>query len=547
MRDTDKPDAPDPTPPFSRREFLAATGTGLAAAGLTACGPEQAHDGSRALPPTAASRHTAPFDSLRDYVEMLDTHGLVMRFGRIDQDAYEGTALMYRLVDRFGRMRTPAVVFDEVRIGGRWLKGPVIANHLRHIDTEALLFGLNPVPNDTSATYRAARAHLDRMLTENDGVYPRIEAVEVARETAPCKELVVEGDDLDLFAMPFLRNNPGDSGRFINTATVVTSDPNMGINLGTYRCEIKGPRLISVGTGEGQRGYRMLMAAKDRGETSAPISLVLGQDPMIWLVSGARIPSPQGSKPVDELGTAGGLRGRAVTVVRSDTNDLPVPAHAEMVIEGTVTFDEFLPNGPYCESPGYVGAIYEKSFPMQVRRITHRRDPWFVNDFTGVTKPLIEAPSIALTVAGLQRFVPELVDYRWVDSVTLFSIRKSAPGQALKIGKQLAKMIPIFKIVVMVDSDVDLMNPGDVFFAVSTRWQAYPASEILRDLPTMPLEPSAPVRGITSKIVIDATRQWPEEGGPEEFPPLSRELLTDHAPDIFARVDAKWGERIFGA
>lgn len=102
--------------------------------------------------------------------------------------------------------------------------------------------------------------------------------------------------------------------------------------------------------------------------------------------------------------------------------------------------------------------------------------------------------------------MPQIVDYRWIDSVTFFSIRKTEPGEALKPGKQLAKLIPILRIVVMTDDDVDLMNPADLFHAFSTRRQAHPASAIRRDMPTMPLEPSA--------------------------------------PDIFANVDAKWGGMI---
>jgi 4-hydroxy-3-polyprenylbenzoate decarboxylase len=128
----------------------------------------------------------------------------------------------------------------------------------------------------------------------------------------------------------FFRNNPGDSGRFINTASVFTVDPEMGLNIGTYRCEIKGPRNIAVGSGEGQSGYNMLMAAKARGEKSANIALVVGQDPMIWLVSGARIPERRGKKPIDELATAGGLRGKAIEVVTCESSDFRVPAHAEI-------------------------------------------------------------------------------------------------------------------------------------------------------------------------------------------------------------------------
>jgi len=530
----------------SRREFLAATSAGLAAASTAvtvSAATSSSDQGSRAK---GSPRTTAPFDSLRDYVRALDEHGLLLRIDAIDQDAYEGTALMYRLVDRYGRFRAPIVLFERVKIDGRWIDGPVIGNELRHVDVEAILFGLEPVPNDGPATYRRARVYLDEMLSKAGGQYPTIAPVEISRDDAPCKQIVLTGDDIDVRAFPFFKNNPGDSGRFLNTTSVFTTDPEMGLNIGTYRCEIKGPRHIAVGSGEGQTGYRMFMAAKERGEKSVRIALVVGQDPMIWLVSGARIPERRGNKPVDELATAGGLRGKAIEVVKCDTNDIRVPAHAEMVIEGEVMLESFEPNGPYGEGSGYIGAIYEQAFTMNVTRLTHRVDPWFVNDFTGVTRPLIEMPGSALTVAGLRQFIPELVDYRYQDSVTFFSVRKTEPGQALEIGKRIGKMIPVFKILVMVDDDVDIWNPADLFMAFATRWQAYPASHIFEDLPTMPLEPSSPVRERSAKIVIDATRQWPEEGGPETFPAFSRQVLEEHAPGIFDRIDAKWGAIING-
>lgn len=521
--------------PFSRREFLAASGIGMAVA-------------SGVYVPEAAGKSDfspkAPFDSLRAYVQALEDNGLLMRFDRIDQDAYEGTALMYRLVDRFGRFHAPAVLFEEVRIDGRWIKGPVIANHSRHVNLEAISFGLEPVHGDAPATYRRARAHLDALLAEGGGEYPTIAPVVIPSRQAPCKEVNLQGDEIDVRRFPFFRNNPADSGRFINTASVFTVDPEMGLNIGTYRCEIKGPRHIAVGSGEGQSGYNMLMAARARGEKSANVVLVVGQDPIIWLVSGAQIPQRRGKKPIDELATAGGLRGRAIEVVSCETNDFQVPAHAEIIIEGSVSLESFERNGPYGEGTGYIGAPYESAFTMTVTRVTHRKDPWIVNDFTGVTRALLEVPGAALATAGLRRIMPQITDYRYQDSVTFFAVKKEQPGQALEIGKRLAKMIPVFKILIMVDDDVDLWNPADLFMAFATRWQAYPASHIFEDLPTMPLEPSSPVRERTSKIVIDATRQWPEEGGPEVYTEYSRHVLTRHDPNIFDRIDQKWSKII---
>ena len=528
------------TPPLNRRQLLAAAGSAGLLAGTT---------GAAASPLPAAlaakpGKVTGPYDSLRDYVAAMAAHGNVMRFDRVDQDAWEATAIMYRLVDEFGVYRAPLVVFDEVRIDGRWIKGPVIANQLRHVEAETLLFGLEPVPFDDTATWHRARAHLDAMLEANNGDYPQIAPREISRDEAPCKQVTVAGDDIDVTAMPFLQNNPGDSGRFINTTSVFTSDPEMGVNIGTYRCEIKGPRHIAVGSGEGQTGYTQFMAAKARGETRVPVTLIVGQEPMVWLVSGARIPNRIGKKPVDELAYAGGLRGRAIDVVRCDTNEFLIPATSEVVIEGTVGLESFEPNGPYGEGSGYMGAPYESAFTMTVERITHRKDPWFTNDFTGVSRPLIEQPGAALTVAGLKKFMPGIVDYRYKDSVTWISIDKQQPGEALDAGKKLARLIPVFKIVIMVDSDVDLWRDADRFMAFATRWQAHPATHIFEDLPGMPLEPSSPVRERTSKVVIDATRQWPEEGGPASYPEYSRDILEREAPEVFAQVDARWGKAI---
>ncbi len=525
---------------LSRRQLLASAGS----AGLLPLSTSATVLPAAGMAAKPGHKLTGPFSSLRQYVAAMEAHGNVMRFDRVDQDAYEGTAIMYRLVDRFGLYRAPLVIFEEVKIDGRWIKGPVIANQLRHVEAETLIFGLQPVPFDDSATWHKARKHLDALLADNDGDYPQIPTRTISSEEAPCKEVVIEGDDIDVTAFPFFQNNPGDSGRFINTTSVFTSDPETGLNIGTYRCEIKGPRHISVGSGEGQTGYNQLMAARARGETSAPVTLIVGHEPLAWLVSGARIPNRLNNDPVDELAYVGGMRGEAVDVVKCETNDFLVPASTELVIEGTVGLESFESNGPYGEGSGYMGAPYFSAFTMTVERVTHRQNPWFTNDFTGVSRPLIEQPSAALTTAGLKRFMPNVVDYRYMDSVTYISINKQKPGEALETGKRLAKLIPVFKIVVMVDADVDLWKDADRFMAFATRWQAHPASHIYEDLPTMPLEPSSPKREHTSKIVIDATRQWPEEGGPEKFPEYSRQILEREAPDIFARIDDKWGEAI---
>lgn len=528
---------------WSRRGFLATTSAGIAAA---AAGCSSTAGTATAASSTPAKSDKAlpvgPFDTFREAIVALEARGRVVRIARVDQDAYEGTALMYRLVDRYGAEGAPAVVFEEVKMGGRWMKGPVVGNFIGHWDAEALVFGLEPDPAGGPQTLRKARDHLVALAKSNGGRFPEIAPVEISRDKALCKEVILRGDEIDMTAFPFLQVNPGDGGRYVNTASVLTKDPKAGINIGTYRCQLKGPRKIAVSPGAGQTGWRMLDAARKRGETTAKISLVLGQDPMVYLVSGSRVANRAGDRPVDELAVAGGLRGRAVEIVRSETNDFMVPAHAEMIIEGEIPLNDTEMEGPYGEGLGYQGDG-ERAWYMNVTTVTHRRNPWLHNSFTGVDRGPVSAAGLASSLLFTQKLIPEVKDMHYrskANNIMYVSIDKTAPGQGIAIGEKLGKFNPVAKVVIVLDSDINLMDISQVMFAISSRWQPAPAARIFADLPGLPLDPSQKDPNKTSKIIIDATRQWPEEGGPEKYPATNRSVLISKAPDAFARVDEKW-------
>jgi 4-hydroxy-3-polyprenylbenzoate decarboxylase len=472
----------------------------------------------------------------------------VLRVDRIDQDAYEGTALMYRLVERYGLEGAPAVLIDSVKIDGSWVRGPVIGNYLGHWDAEALVFGLEPEAGNGPATFRRAREHLLELARRNGGRYPQLPPVEVPRERALCKDVVLRGADIDLTQFAIMKVNPADGGRYINTASVFTADPKAGVNFGTYRCQLKGPRKVAVSPGEGQTSWRMLMAARKRGERIAKVALVIGQDPLVYVVSGSRVANRQGDRPVDELAVAGGLRGRPVEVVRCEDSDFLVPAHAEMVIEGDVPLQDMEPEGPYGEALGNQGAG-EMAFWMQVTTVTHRRDPWMHNSFTGVDRGPITSPGVASALLFSQKFVPEVTDFHYRSeskNVFFVCIDKTRPGQGLAAGEKLGKFNPVAKVVVVLDKDVDPIDISRVMAAISSRWQPDPAMRVYRDLPGLPMDPSQPGRMRTSKVVIDATVQLPGEGGPESYPASNRGLLTSLAPEAFARIDARLEELLAG-
>lgn len=548
-------------PPFSRRDFLTHS-AGLSAAGLStaalaaadlklAAAQQAAASGAAgtaaqsATPGKSPAWQIGPFEDLREWMAELERRGLVLRVRDIDQDAYEGTALMYRLVDKFGMYFAPALVMENVKIDGKWHKGPIIANHCGHWDTECLAFGLEPVPDDHVATYYKALGRVEEYLQRGKGgAFPTAPFVEVGREAAPCKQVVLTGDAIDLRRFAFIQSNPADSARYVNTGSVFTDDKELGKNFGTYRCEIKGPRLLGINPEEGQGAWQAFMKARERGEKSVKVSIALGQDPVTWVVSGSKLNRAR----ADELEVVSAVRGKPLRVVRSETNGHLVPATSEMVIEGEVPLDQpMLPEGPFGEMYGYMGAKKNANFWMNVTAVTHRRNPWIVNQFTGLTRGFPTAPLEQVALHSLKRFVPNIkMLHTPVEATGLcfVSIRKQKPGEALEIGKRIAQIVGIAKVIVIVDDDIEVLDRTQVMHTLGSRWQPQPATVIIPESRGMPLDPSLTKRPMTSKIVIDATRQWPEEGGPQVYQSLNRAELERLAPESFERIEARWSKLV---
>ncbi|MGI9329287.1 MAG: UbiD family decarboxylase domain-containing protein [Gammaproteobacteria bacterium] len=537
----------DQTFKLDRRELMAmvATLTGAGATGTAVAGGASTAAGLSAASGYRVYKSMFPHDTFRDYMEDLERRGLVMRVKRMDQDEYEITAVAYRLMDCFGMYEAPAVLVEEVKIDGEWVKGPVIINNMGHWDTEAITLGLEPVPLHGIETYRQAIQYILDLVEKNGGSLPEIPPVVVSKDQARVKEQVYTGDDIDITQFPFIKSNPADSARYVNTGSIFTDDVDEGKNFGTYRCEIKGPRKIGVNPENGQGAWRAFMAKKKRGEKQAVVSIAVGQDPLVWTISGSAVSK---SGKVDELALVGGLRGKPLEVVKSETNDLMVPAHAEMIIEGIVPLDEPMePEGPFGEMYGYLGLKKDENFFMNITAITCRKDPWILNQFTGVTRGFVTAPLEGVSLARLRKLSPNIVAFHSPVEATglgFLSIKKTKPGEALSIGKKIARIVPITKALIVVDDDIDVYDRTQMMFAMGSRWQPSPATEIIESARGMPLDPSSPNRPMSSKIIVDATRQWPEEGGPEEYPALNRTLLEDLAPQSFTRVDKKWGEMV---
>ena len=153
-----------------------------------------------------------PFDSFRDYVKALEDRGLVMRVKRLDQDQYEMTALTYMLMDEFGWYGAPAILVEEIKQDGRWLKGPVITNHQGHWDTEAIIWGREPVPGNGPETYRETIKFLYDGIEARLGKTPTIPTNPVPADKAPVKEVDPEGRPVQPARLCLHQVEPGRLG-----------------------------------------------------------------------------------------------------------------------------------------------------------------------------------------------------------------------------------------------------------------------------------------------------------------------------------------------
>jgi len=478
-----------------------------------------------------------PFDSIRDYVSALDARGRLLRIEAMDQDEYEITGFAYRLIDRFGIENAPAFLVERMKIEGRWIEGPILANPYGRWPDEALLFGVQDISDDYQAMYKAVIARLENHL-DSGGGWKKIPPVEVPAARAPCKEVVLTGDAIDIEQFAWVKNNPADAGRYVNMGSVFIQDPEIGSNVGTYRCQVKGPAKLGVNPEPGQHGARILHEMRKRGDKVARIAVAVAPDPLTFCASSTKM----ADYLEDELDFVGGLRGKPLEVVKCETSDIRVPAYAEFIIEGEIPLDEFEDEGPYGEMYGYLGPLKPDNYFINIKAITHRKDPWVLNSFTGLTCDMPRSPQVASNFFRYKKLIPSLTGFyspRGANGVTVISIDKRFPGEGVTAGQYLAANAGLNKVVIVVDKDINILNPSEILHALGARWQPSASVVIPQSQMFMP-DPSRPKWGLSSKIIIDATRQLESEGGPKSWAPLNRELLNSSAPGVFDLVDQNW-------
>ena len=492
------------------------------------------------------------YKSLRDFIEMLEAQGELVRVKEPVSTVLEMTEICTRLLAEGG----PAVLFEKpIRADGELSSMPCLANLFGTVRRVALGVTLGGERRTTAAELREVGELLaflrqpapPRSLKDVGELLPLAKTVlgmkpkTVSR--APVQEVVLTGDDIDLTKLPVQTCWPGEPAPLITWPLVVTKGPSGSreddVNLGVYRMQVLDKNRTIMRWLAHRGGAQHHRRWKSERPEPLPACAVIGADPGLILAAVTPVPDT-----LSEYQFAGLLRGAPAELVPAKTVPLMVPAHAEIVIEGHVLLDEYADEGPYGDHTGYYNSV--EQFPIfQVSAITMRRDPIFLTTFTG--RPPDE-PSVLgealneVFIPLIQQQFPEIVDF-WLPPeacsyrIAVVSMKKAYPGHAKRVMLGVWSYLRQFmytKWVIVVDDDVNARDWKDVMWAVSTRMDPARDITVIENTPIDYLDFASPQSGLGSKIGLDATDKWP----PETHREWGRKLAMDEA--VVRHVTERW-------
>ncbi|HEY1267055.1 MAG TPA: UbiD family decarboxylase [Candidatus Binatia bacterium] len=424
------------------------------------------------------------FEDLRGYLSHLDEEKQLVHVTEEVDSKYEIAAGIRKTSDIEG----PALLFENVKSFPGWrVLGGLFATR------KLIALGLG-VPEEQL---------LERYLTLED---KRIPPATVS--TGPVKEIKWTGADVDLHKLPIVTHAGKDVGAYVTIGVQVGKDPDNGArNLSIHRMLLLGKDRLSLWAPPDHHLGRMILKAEEK-KRGLEVATAIGVEPAIVIGSQAKVPYG-----VDEYHVAGGLRGAPVALVRCETIDVEVPAMAEIVIEGVTVPGERVPDGPYGEYPGCYSEA--KSAPvLKVTAITMRKNPIYQTALTGMpvteNHTLIEYANAAVIYREAMKIVPEVRDVYVTPGGTfrhhvVVSIKKRHDDEARNLILALLAIGIGLKQVTIVDDDIDIRNPTEVEWALSTRMQPDRDLIIIPRLACSTLDPSVPKPRSTAGWGIDAT------------------------------------------
>jgi len=468
---------------------------------------------------------------LRSFIGVLESMGEIKKIAGADWNLEIGG-----LTELFSEKRGPALLFDQVK--GYPAGYRIFTNIFRTHRRLALALGLdtNLQGIDLLNAWRFKLRYFEPVPV-------------TLVEGGPIFENTMTEKEIDLARFPAPLWHELDGGRYIGTGCcVVTKDPESGhINVGTYRCMVQGKDRITVKMDKGKHG-RIAQDKYHQAGKACPVVISLGQDPWLFLASTSPL-----SLDASEYEFAGWLRGAPIQVVPGPLTGLPIPATAEIVLEGEIPpyGPEKLPKeGPFGEWPGYyTNTTVGEVAVMEVQRVYYRNNPILVG--VPPLKPPNQYLPIPMAAATLwdqleKAGIPEVKGvwgfvYGPVGPFSVIAIRQRYAGHA----KQTALVacgakagVTGGKFVVVLDDDVDITDPQEVIWAMATRCNVREGVDIVKGVLTTPVEPAVhpsargPRGNTMDRVLIDACRpyQWLDE-----FPPVN-----SFSKEYKQQLEKKW-------
>ncbi|WP_198439380.1 4-hydroxy-3-polyprenylbenzoate decarboxylase [Moritella sp. F3] len=482
------------------------------------------------------------YKDLRDFIALLESKGQLKRIKQ-EIDPY---LEMTEICDRTLKAGGPALLFENPK--GHTM--PVLGNLFGTPDRVAMGMGreslseLREVGQWLSYLKEPEPPKGFKELMEKVPIFKQVLNMPTKRlRKAPCQEIILTGDDVDLSKIPVQHCWPGDVAPLITWGLTITQGPyKKRQNLGIYRQQVLSKNKVIMRWLSHRGGALDFKEFQELnpGE-NYPVSVALGADPATIL--GAVTPVPDS---LSEYAFAGLLRGSRTEVVKSISNDLEVPAGAEIILEGYIAPGEMAEEGPYGDHTGYYNET--DSFPVfTVTHITMRKDAIYHSTYTGRPADEPAVLGVALNevfVPILQKQFPEIVDFYLPPEgcsyrMAIVTIKKQYPGHAKRVMLGVWSFLRQFmytKFVIVCDDDINARDWNDVIWAITTRMDPARDTTMIEHTPIDYLDFASPVSGLGSKMGMDATNKWPGETDREWGEPI----VMDEK--VKQRVDDLWDE-----
>ncbi len=482
-----------------------------------------------------------PYSDLREFITFLEKREQLVRVKHEINSNLEITEILNRLLAQKG----PAVLFENV-VGSSI---PVLANLYGTVERVAMGLDTDEAGLLEVGAFLAFLQRPEPPKGFIDAVkhlpfYSRILHLSPKRiSNAPCQEVVLEGDQINLDLFPILHCWPEDVAPQITWPLVITKPPppqEGKYNVGIYRMQKIDKKTTLMRWLHHRGGAKHWSLWMKEGRTM-PVAVALGCDPGTTIAAVTPVP-----EAIGEFHFAGLLRKKPLELTHCKTVDLEVPATAEIIIEGEIRPGEISDEGPHGDHTGFYNSV--EPFPIfRVTCITHRRNPIYLTTTTG--RPPREDATMGLALNRiflplLRQHFPEIVDFHLPMEacsyrIAVLSIKKEYPGHAKRVMMGIWGVLKQFlyvKWIIVVDHDIDVRKWEDVIWAISTQVDPARDTTTLSNTPIDYLDFASPQTGLGSKMGIDATTKIGSETDRE----WGKRITMD--PKIVRKIDDLWNK-----